>query len=609
MAWQSYGPIDPSTIVKTAAKKHYYRSHIEYSFDVRIVTSDSGEFYVGHYLTDGQVTSTQTINKARTLTGNTSISALQYALYIYATDRSHTSGYLWPVYWYDASATNYIRAYTPTLSFGYGEKAVPVPTASYTGGFIDWTKSQTITFGTDLIDNIDEQYTVASGTFYYKQSSAGSYTSKSFTGDSVTLAANTFSSGKTYDAYADLVLDDGTTCTYQFSQISTTDSTGTCSIISPNNEVLYGDITFRWNYSNPSGTAQKSYDLQISADGSTWTTIKSQIVSAETIATYVQSTSGATYWRVRGYNQNNVAGEWSSPGYYINNIPPDAPTITSVSGSGRQTVAWSASSQNAYQVQVVNSSGEIVFDSGEVYSTVMTCLVNEYLPNDVYAFKVRIATSIGGWSEWASMSKTISAPLSAPSFTLSSSDECVIITVADSNTYDFYYVLRNGVLIGKTTTFINDYFVAGSAEYEVIGVKSSDDKYGYSFQSITFHPAHNQIVTEGGEVILVNRRLNERAFPQKSISPKYAAYDYLGEDRPSHVFVDGFRKGSFTVAMYDKSGTAEDLLGEPVFFNTTAGWGDWCVVTAINRREMLFGNETTITLDLTSNPERIEYDI
>ena len=75
------------------------------------------------------------------------------------------------------------------------------------------------------------------------------------------------------------------------------------------------------------------------------------------------------------------------------------------------------------------------------------------------------------------------------------------------------------------------------------------------------------------------------------------------------MFVDGFRKGSFTVAMYDKSGTAEDLLGEPVFFNTTAGWGDWCVVTAINRREMLFGNETTITLDLTSNPERIEYDI
>ncbi|MGF2565667.1 hypothetical protein ACQUWZ_27875, partial [Ralstonia pseudosolanacearum] len=112
-----------------------------------------------------------------------------------------------------------------------------------------------------------------------------------------------------------------------------------------------------------------------------------------------------------------------------------------------------------------------------------------------------------------------------------------------------------------------------------------------------------QIVTEDGEIFLVNRRLNERAFPQRSIAPKYESYEFLGEDRPTHVFVDDFMSGSFTVAIYDKEGRADELLGKRIFFSTTAGWGDWCVVTAINRREVLFGNDVTITMELTSKPE------
>ena len=604
--WYSYGPIDPSSIVRNPEKKHFIRENIEYSFGIKFVTSSSGS--VPGILTTYQMTGEQGSHQnyvyktLYTFSGTAPVTALASDIYLNVADQSG-----FPVLWYDSELEKYIRAYPPELAFGYAEKAVPVANASFTGGFFDWTKANTIKFGTDFIENLDEQYTVASGTFYIKRTSASSYSSRAFTGDSLTLAAGTLSGNKTYEAYADLVLDDGTTLTYQFSEITTTDSTGSCSCRTPKNEVTYGEIVFEWDYSIETGTKQKAYDLQVSADGSTWTTIKSHIVSEETRAEYSQATSGESYWRVRAYNQNDVAGNWSAPAYYINNIPPDAPTITSISGSGRQTVAWSASQQNAYQVQAVNSAGKIVYDTGEVYSTEKTALINEYLENDVYTFRVRVSTGIGGWSDWAETQKAISASLAAPSFTLTAMAQGVDVTIEQSAAYDHFYILRNGELIARTNSEILDHFVAGEAIYKVIGVNASDE-YGYASDSISFTPQHNQIATEDGLVILVNKRWEERAFPERSISPKYASFEFLGENRPVHVFEKDFRKGTFTVAAFDENESFEDLLGKPVFFATTAGWGDWCVITSLNRREKIFGNDVSIAMELTAPPERIEYE-
>ena len=446
-------------------------------------------------------------------------------------------------------------------------------------------------------------YKIASGTLYYKEESAGSYSSVALSNGVGTIPSSAFASGRNYKIYATATSDAGTTDSTEVITVTTIDGTAYVNPISPQNEVTNGDLLFRWSYSSSTGEGQYAYDLQISSDGETWTDIFSHVVSSETFATYTQSLSGETYWRVRGYNQNDVAGSWSSPLFYINNIPPQPPVIRSITGNGLQTVAWSADGQVAYHIQVLDSSDRIVYDTGEVYSTSGSALIGEYLQNGTYIFRVRIAAAIGGWSEWASMQKTISATLPSPSFTLTASENGVIVSITPIASSVSFLVYRNGELIGMTESSITDYFVAGTAEYRVVGVSSSTGKYGYSIQTTTFSPKHNQIVTEDGEIFLVNRRLNERSFPQKSITPKYVSYEFLGEDRPSHVFVDGFRKGSFTVAMFDKTGDAEQLLGKKVFFSTTAGWGDWCVVTAINRREVLFGNDVTISMELTSKPE------
>ena len=452
------------------------------------------------------------------------------------------------------------------------------------------------------------QHSVARGTIYYKETSASSYTGISFAGKTARIPAGTLGNNKTYDVYVTAVSDSGASKSTSTIRLSTVDGTAVETPVSPVNEVVYGDVTFRWNHSNTTGEPQKAYDLQISTNGgSSWTTIKSHIVTSETAAQYTQSASGVTYWRVRGYNQNDVAGSWSEAKQYINNVPPQPPAIREIAGAGRQTVRWSAEEQNAYQVKVFSESNELVYDTGEVYSTEMAALINEYLISGTYMFHVRIATAIGGWSDWAIMQKTVTASLMAPVFSVSGYPEGVNINITPGATFDRFYVLRNGELIGEVESSMIDYFVSGHAEYEVIGVNASDE-YGYSFKSINFIPENNQIVTEDGLIFLVNKRWDNRSFPQRAISPKYSVFEYLGEKRPAHVFANGFKQGTITVTAYDESDNFEELFCQRVYLNTTEGWGEWCVVTAINRIETLFGNDTSLTLELTAGPGSIEYE-
>lgn len=606
-----YHRISSSEYVKDPAKKHYIRSSLIYSFSSVLYNESysTPRKGINYHLSDESSTREATYEWTGDRYEQDSCSG-SAPFKTETTLSTVISGFVSsvniPIFFgppgYEPSG-RYAVVDNIVVTVGYGDKKVPTAVADFSGGFIDFTKANGVIFGTEEAPEIEEQYTVSSGTFYYRQTGAGSYSSIAFTGDTLLIPSNTFASNKTYEAYATLVLDDGTTARYDFAEITTVDAIGSCIGVRPQNEVMYGDVVFQWNYSVSTGTAQKAYDLQISPDGETWTTIFNHVVSSEASAAYSQSISGNTYWRVRGYNQNDVAGSWSDPLFYINNVPPQPPVIRSITGNSRQTVAWSADAQIAYHLRVVDSSGNVVYDTGEVYSTSGSALVDAYLLNGTYTFRVRIATAIGGWSDWASMQKTVTATLQDPEFTLTALDSGVEISIEQIASSVSFLVYRNGELIGRTISSIVDYFVAGASEYRVVGVSSSTDKYGYSFQSISFAPSHNQIVTEDGEIFLVNRRLNERSFPQKSISPKYASYEFLGEDRPSHVFVDDFRSGTFTVAIYDKEGRAEDLLGKKVFFSTTAGWGEWCVVTAINRREVLFGNDVTITMELTSKPE------
>ena len=573
-------------ITRYTAKKHYHQTGIAVTASVTNSDNYSREFQYqiwceGYSGTSGTGTIGANTSKTLSVTLPWTPSAANVTLW-----------------------TDLETAAVSAATMQYGSQATPDISASFKGGYVDPALAKTITFTSNKINDIYEQYTISSGVFYYKLDSAGAYTSINLSDSKVTIPANTLTTGQTYNAYAEITVDDGTVATVTLNDISTEDAIPTTTPISPVNMVVYGSATFRWSYSVSTGAQQKAVDIQISPDDSAWTDVVSHSVQSETTYDATLSTSGTLYWRVRGYNQDDVAGSWSSSVTFINNIPPDPPVITGITNEGRPTVSWSSSDQIAYQVQVLEGA-VVIQDSGAVYSSEMTYQIADFLLDGTYTIRVRVINIYGKASDWASAQYTQSTTLTAPDFTLSGSDAGVTVLIELDNSIDTYYIKRNGVTVGSTTTgSFTDRFVNGTVTYTVIGVASSGEA-AQATQTITFSVSHNVLIAQDGTEYLINRRLNSPVGVSKQINAYYDQANFLGASLPEHHFAK-LRDGRFTVAFKDYI-NAEKLLGTVMYYADMYGNGEWVAVTSVGRTESRYGNETTAELQLTTHNEVISY--
>lgn len=581
------------TITHTSAKKHYlmtglscvgsctntdnYNRQFQYQF-----STDSG---LGYEIR----TSTVNANASKAVSETITDSSGQNRL------KSATALTLW---------TDLSSASISTAAIQYGAKAVPDISSSFKGGYMRPDLAKAITFTSNKVNNIYEQYTISSGVFYYKLSSAGAYSSISFSGSSVTIPANTLTTGNTYNAYADITVDDGTVVTVTMNDISTVDAAPTVTALAPINTVVYGETTFRWSYSISTGTDQLAFDLQISSDGVTYTTLANHVQQSETSYDATLNTSGTLYWQVRGYNQDDIASSWSTAATFINNIPPSAPVITSVTTTGRPTVSWSSNDQIAFQVQVLNGY-QIIEDSEAVYSPEKEYQTQEYLPDGTYTIRVRIFNIYGKSSDWATALYTQSAQLTPPVFTLYGSDAGITIVIEEDASYDIYYIKRNGVTIGSTDTGVYvDRFGNGANTYTVIGVTSAGNS-AQSSETYTYIVSSNMLIDQDGTVYLVNHRLGSPVGVQLQLTAQYDQANYIGASLPEFHFAK-LRSGRFTVVFKDYV-DIEKMLGRVMFYADMYGNGAWVALTSVGRTESRFGNETTAELQLTSYDEAVQY--
>lgn len=602
-----------ATLICDSSKKHNIRSGIYYSvyhrtliqkdntitftFDAGSVATlwydppeqiyeDSGSGYWQYRLPPGTVTATGAIDSTVTPTSRAIIGA--FFTYYYPSEGD-----------YDTLFQN------PTATVQYtGTKATPVGTCSYLGGYLEPTRDNQITFGTTKL-NIDEQYVVTGGTLYYKPKSASTYSSITFTGNACTIPAGTLQSAQYYDAYADLTCDDGMSCSVTLSDLNTHDTIGTVTAVSPVNTVVYGEGDFNWTYSNDSGAAQYAYDIQTSYDnGETWTIIKNHVVTPNTYAHVTGINAGNLLWRVRAYNQEDIASEWSNSLSIISNAAPEAPVIGNISGNGRITVSWSVQDQVAYQVKVQGENAE-VYDSGIVYSTQKNHFVNYYLPNGDYEIGVRVYNGFGKASEYATASFQQVTELSGleAGATADPGDQGVIINASMPGAVT-YYLLRNGTPVAQFDRSITDHFANGRIQYAVIAVDAEDRfaRVDFEFEYIV---KSNRLVMKDGDAISIDQRWNDPFVTSQTTDAKYYAAEYLGASVPEHIFAK-MRTKRIQIAFYD-TGDAEALLGKTVFFADTYGNGIWCVPVGTTRSDAWFGNETVMNLEMTNGDEGIDY--
>lgn len=499
--------------------------------------------------------------------------------------------------------SNFDLTFTTDTTYAFGI------TSNFNGGYRNHRKAHTFEISTIYHSDVIRPYDISKGVFYFKKKSASSYRSITFTGTSVTVPAGAFEGGTQYDVYFSATASNGATATTSAVTLSTVDGEAVTTPVSPNNEVTHGDITFSWNFSNTTGESQYAFDLQTSTNNSTWTTILSHVVTSQTTATYTQTHAGDTYWRVRGYNQSDTAGAWSSSAHYVNNVPPQPPVILDVISGGRIHVRWSAENQIAYRIQVIQEgTNQLVYDSGDVYGSESLALVNTYLSNGNYTIRVKISNIYGNDSDWSTVQFQQTTELPALDYSAVLPAEGGVAFTINSEGFDKYYLVRNGELVAEfTEPTYTDLFASGEMNYRLIAV-TSEDLFAQAVFTINVIVPSARLIALDGTAFTVSERWNSLNNVEQSEEIRYSANEYLGATAPEHIF-SKMRLKRFTRAFYDPNRTASNLLGTVAFYADEYGNGDWVAITSVSRSDAWIGDDTNLEMQVTTRNEAITYDV
>jgi hypothetical protein len=372
-------------------------------------------------------------------------------------------------------------SYKPYITITYQEDTVTaeIKDRAPASGYIPKGKDNVFSWGITETGTCLEEVKATATTFRWRAGTSGTIkTIACGTAQKVTVPAGTFTTNNIQWSVS-VTLNTGATVTSDWITLSTAEAAPTAKPISPVGVVIDATTVnrFSWQHIISTGTPQSKADLQWSADGTTWNTLAT--VTGENQYYDVPAnkfTSGTKYWRVRTYNTDGTASEWSDKAEFIAINAPSAPSIVIQSTGPRPRITWQTSEQEAYQLTL--SSG---YASGTVYGTEKAWRSPVYLADGSYTVRVRVQNKYGMWSEWSAAALPIShTEGEAINLTVTAGHEAAL-TWQTAGSYDFYLVERDGVAVARTVQkqYI-DHTSIGSVTYRVRGCYADSDNYGVS---------------------------------------------------------------------------------------------------------------------------------
>lgn len=242
---------------------------------------------------------------------------------------------------------------------------------------------------------------------------------------------------------------------------------------------------FSWKHNHPN--RQSKFDLDWSTDQVDWntitrsTTLNSQIIAGDIFP------AGEIYWRVRTYSDVGIVSEWSDVAVFISALPSDAPEIVSsniITGS-KPIFEWSQGDQASYEIELLNSIGTPIWETGVVHSSNKAITSGiELQDGQTYTFRIRTATELDLWTEWSEQKITVSyTPPAKPNFTLGKSKGFIYLNISNPSSEGlqpeviYNDVYRDGERIAtKVSGNYKDYTVRSGQEYvyQVAAVGDND---------------------------------------------------------------------------------------------------------------------------------------
>lgn len=418
----------------------------------------------------------------------------------------------------------------------------------------------------------------------------------------VTVPAGTIS-GESIDWRVIAKTNANQTLTSDWMTLSVEDVPPTAWPISPKDVVVDGskNQTFIWGHASSTGTAQSKTDLQKSTDGQTWTTLATVTGAARQWTCPAGTlTSSIKYWRVRTYNADGIAGEWSDAAQIVVIAAPTAPSIQIKSTGPRPSISWQTSEQEAYQVEL---DGKL--SGGTHYGTDKTWTSPAYLADGSHTVRVRVQNQYGMWSDWGAAALPVTNTPGA-SITLSVQASSVAdLNWQTSGSYDFYLVYRNDKPIAKLTQAqYTDELSSGNVTYQVRGCYADSSNYGLS-NAVTVTITTGQYVTlygiaSGKKVTLKHCGLKNQPV-QNAINRDIQYIFMYGSTYPHAERSEFVTKKVGGTAVFlpgeDKAGF-DALIGELVCLKTQSG-------------EMIIGylNETSDTSRVNPDKSVVNFSI
>jgi len=297
------------------------------------------------------------------------------------------------------------------------------------------------------------------------------------TASSVTIPAGTFTTN-TIQWQVTAATAEGVSATSDWMTISTLEQAGTAETVAPSGIVIDASASnvFKWQHVISTGTAQTKAELQISPDNSTWSALATVTGTSDTYTVPANTiSSGTKYWRVRTYNSDGVASEWSAAAQFVAVGAPDAPVVVIGTTSPRPAISWQVEGQQAYQVEI-----DGVYTSGTRFGTGKTWTAPFYLEDGSYTVRVRVQNEYGFWSPWGTAALPVTnVPGGAITLTAEGGIEAALSWTPGS--FDYYLVYRDGVAIAKVTEpGYTDAASIGVVRYQVRGCYDNSDNYSLS---------------------------------------------------------------------------------------------------------------------------------